>query len=145
MRKWLTKETFQNLLKCVKVSTTIPSDHRLERGGSYEDKNQLFMRMRTLMTQERFSNLTLLHIENGILKERDKTHSVVETFSLKPKNCTLNRLVGYNDTLLWTLLSVHAVNKTSFNIFNFFINNWLCYLGLTYIYWRIYIYTLSYQ
>lgn len=84
MRKLVTKVTFPNLFKCFKVAATTPiSSASCER--SFSAMRRIKNWLRTSMTQYRVSNLALLYIEQGILKQRVKTHSVVERFSQKPR------------------------------------------------------------
>lgn len=86
--KYVQEDFCPNLYKLLQAAIVLPvSSAGCER--SFSTMRRIKTWLRSAMTQERFSNLSLIHIEKGFCKEKVTAESVLNTFSEKYRKLKL--------------------------------------------------------
>lgn len=88
VQKVVNLNEFPNLFKTLKLAASIPiSSASCER--SFSAMRRIKNWLRTTMTQDRFSNLSLLYIERNLYKNQLSSQDIVERFAIKPRKINL--------------------------------------------------------
>jgi len=81
------KDSFPNLYKLLQIAITIPvSSATCER--SFSTMRRIKNWLRSSMLQQRFTNLSLLNIENDLLNQL-KTETILNKYCMKPRKIML--------------------------------------------------------
>lgn len=88
LKKYVQKEMYPNIFKCFKLAASIPiSSAACER--SFSSMRRVKVWTRTTMTEDRFSDLSILHIEKEFIKTNVMKDDLLNRYKQKPRRIQL--------------------------------------------------------